>query len=84
MPERSIILEPDYVFTFGKHRGKTAEQVVSADPQYIDWLERNKREYRISVEIRDMLSGDYVADPEATEVTMPSFGGTAWPEAEEE
>lgn len=49
------MLVPEYVLPRGKYKGKTAEQVVDEDPQYILWMERNMREYRISVELREML-----------------------------
>lgn len=33
---------PDYVFTFGKHKGQTMLDVYRNDPGYLDWLSQDK------------------------------------------
>ena len=30
-----------YTFTFGKHRGKTIEQVAAENPKYLQWIYEN-------------------------------------------
>jgi hypothetical protein len=33
------ICDPNWVFDFGKHKGKTAQDVLDSDIEYIFWLE---------------------------------------------
>lgn len=33
--------KPDYVVTFGKHKGKTLDAIAEEDPSYIVWLADN-------------------------------------------
>ncbi len=40
----------DYVFTFGKHRGRKAESVIVTDPGYCTWVDR-KGIVRFSTEV---------------------------------
>ncbi len=33
---------PDFVFTFGKHKGETLLYVYKSDPEYLSWLAQDK------------------------------------------
>lgn len=41
----------DYKMTFGKHEGKTLEQICKDDPEYIYWLRENPHILKIKMEV---------------------------------
>jgi len=58
----------DTVFNFGKHKGKTLEQVFCTIPSYIDWCLREVSYFEISYETFDYLKRikpKYFLSPEA-------------------
>jgi DNA recombination-dependent growth factor C len=42
-----------YVFTFGKHKGKTVKQVMEEDASYLLWADDNVEGFELSDYLRD-------------------------------
>lgn len=42
-----------YIFTFGKHKGKTVKQVMEEDPSYLLWADDNVEGFELSNYLRD-------------------------------
>lgn len=41
----------NYVFQFGKYRGKSVSAISQADPQYLLWLHHNTRMLKLTPEL---------------------------------
>lgn len=42
-----------YIFTFGKHKGKTVKEVMFEDPSYLLWADDNVEGFELSDYLRD-------------------------------
>lgn len=64
------------VFAFGKHRGETVDQVLLADPSYLNWLEEEsviKFSKKIIGYVHDALDAvewDFANSPLAEEIDL--------------
>lgn len=56
-----IDVDANYVFTFGKHKGKNIKKVLKNDPQYILWVNKNIKELSIHKIIVD-IAEDYTSE----------------------
>ena len=41
---------------FGKYRGKSIQEIIEFDPQYILWLDRCNKVYVITKEVEDLCN----------------------------
>lgn len=48
-----MIIELDYVFTFGKYKGRTAYSVIRENPQYLFWAEDNIDWFELSDDVKE-------------------------------
>lgn len=51
-----------YIFTFGKHKGKTVKQVMFEDPSYLLWADDNIEGFELSDYLRDKAERFYAED----------------------
>lgn len=42
-----------YIFTFGKHKGKTVKEIMFEDPSYLLWADDNVEGFQLSDYLRD-------------------------------
>lgn len=51
-----------YVFTFGKHKGKTVKEVMETDPSYLLWADENVDGFKLSDYLRDKAEEELAAE----------------------
>lgn len=59
-----------YIFTFGKHKGKTLKEVMYEDPSYLLWADDNVDGFELSDYLRDKVE-EIAAEDDGWE---PSWG----------
>lgn len=70
----------NYVFTFGKHKGKSIREVIEKDPSYVPWCVQNIKWFKLHKDVVEINAKSYarfilnrgrrVNDSAYTEMTM--------------
>jgi hypothetical protein len=62
----------DYVLDFGRHVGKTIEQVYNEDPKYIDWIltksDFNNNEVKLNITLYKIMIGYNITKDKLSEL----------------
>lgn len=80
---KPVLIDSIYnVFNFGKHRGETIKKVALIDPDYIEWLCKEVKDFNIYSETIDTLSeyclSIFFNDPEAYLNESGNFTLSSW------
>lgn len=54
--KREKVIKRDTVITFGKYKGKTAEEIIEINASYLLWVEDNIADYVLSNELKEIVT----------------------------
>jgi hypothetical protein len=76
-PKRKFIFQLSTIIPFGKHKGKTIQQVAKIEPNYLLWMDNELDNFTCSLQVRVLIDK---IEKNSSYDKMQDYFDSNWPE----